>query len=340
MLTGVDVSHHQGEIAWPQVRAAGYDFMLCKVTQGLGFEDARWRANRDGARAAGLVPGCYHFLERDSGGRQARRFAALVGDPAGHLVALDAETPGARPDPTYADVLDFADEWRTVSGGHPLLLYTGRWWWVGHLGDPPAPADVAGLWNSQYNDAPFAAYGGWERETVRQHTSAATVPGVAGSCDANRFAGTLADLLVLTGPQEDAMPLSAEDITAVRQVVNQVVKEEVGKVYALLAKGDDPDPATGDTHPDNLQRVRKDIASQSGALSALEMAVAAVLQQARANGSGLTSLGSQVAQLGTAGLTQEQIDLLARLLHERGVIAGSPTYTTAGPVRFVPEAPA
>ena len=132
------------------------------------------------------------------------------------------------------------------------------------------------------------------------------------------------------------MPLSAEDLKA----IDQLVKARVDAAVGLLIRGDDPDPATGDTHPNSLQRVRADIASQSGALSALEMAVAAVLQQARANGSGLTSLGSQVAQLGTAGLSQEQIDLLARLLHERGVIAGSPTYTTAGPVRLVPEAPA
>jgi GH25 family lysozyme M1 (1,4-beta-N-acetylmuramidase) len=299
MLTGVDVSHHQGEIAWPQVRAAGYDFMLCKVTQGLGFEDARWRANRDGARAAGLVPGCYHFLERDSGGRQARRFAALVGDPAGHLVALDAETPGARPDPTYADVLDFADEWRTVSGGHPLLLYTGRWWWVGHLGDPPAPASVAGLWNSQYNDAPFAAYGGWQAETIRQHTSAATVPGVAGSCDANRFAGTPADLLTLTGPQEELTMADAQQVLDALARLRQDLT-----VYGTTGLE---------------QTVEHSATRQRDTLAALKRVEAA-----------LATLAFTDAQLETLA------ERLAPLVAARVEIAGMPTYTTAGPVVLVP----
>jgi len=206
------------------------------------------------------------------------------------------------------------------------------WHAVCFLGDDtPARDDVTDAGREAVRDTVLHCNAWSDATGVRPHSAFH-----ATACPGDQLRDWVAAGMPLATPKEDDMPLSAEDLKA----IDQLVKARVDAAVGLLIRGDDPDPATGDTHPNSLQRVRADIASQSGALSALEMAVAAVLQQARANGSGLTSLGSQVAQLGTAGLSQEQIDLLARLLHERGVIAGSPTYTTAGPVRFVPEAPA
>ena len=303
MLTGVDVSHHQGTIDWTRVAAAGHDFAICKVSQGLGFADGRWRANLAGLRRTLLVGGGYHFLERGDGAAQARRFRSLLGDPAGLLAALDAETPGAKADPAYADVNAFCGEWYRITRGHPLLVYTGRWWWVGHLGDPPKPPLTAGLWNSQYNDKPFDPYGGWAAETIRQYTSAGQVPGVAGACDVNRFAGTLDGLRALTRPTEG---LSMADAQAIL---------------------------------DKLQRLREDLTVRG--TTGLEQTVEHFADRQRKTGAALSRLEAAVEVLEgkvdkigeplpiQVGLSAEQVDLLAKLLAGYQQLAGFPTLTAA-----------
>jgi GH25 family lysozyme M1 (1,4-beta-N-acetylmuramidase) len=236
-LTGIDVSHHQGAVDWPKVATASYSFAVVKVSQGLGYEDPAWQANTQGAARAGLVVGWYHFLERGDGAGQAARFRSLIGPPAGHLTAVDCETPGTKPDPAYEDVLEFVAEWARRSGGHPLLLYTGRWWWVGRIGDPPAPPGVAGLWNSQYNQLPYRPYGGWAAETVRQYTSAAAVPGVAGDCDCNWFDGTAADLASLTRPEELAMADAQAILDALKQLRQDLVVDGTLGLADSVEKG-------------------------------------------------------------------------------------------------------
>lgn len=67
-LRGIDVSEHQGEIDWQAVRADGVDFAIVRAgyrgySQGQLFEDAFFRANLEGARAAGLKLGVYFFSQ-------------------------------------------------------------------------------------------------------------------------------------------------------------------------------------------------------------------------------------------------------------------------------------
>ena len=46
-LLGVDVSHFQGVIDWPAVAKSGVQFAMIKATEGTGFVDPRYVANRD-----------------------------------------------------------------------------------------------------------------------------------------------------------------------------------------------------------------------------------------------------------------------------------------------------
>lgn len=93
---GVDVSRYQGEIDWPRVRADGYRFAYVKVSQGVDYLDPRGRANRDGAYAAGMHVGAYHYFEHDRDGEaQARHFSAAIGEDVPRLTpAVDFETSG------------------------------------------------------------------------------------------------------------------------------------------------------------------------------------------------------------------------------------------------------
>ncbi|MDZ5696806.1 GH25 family lysozyme [Chelativorans sp. M5D2P16] len=59
---GVDVSRWQGEIDWPSLRAHGANFAFIKATDGIDHLDPMFRKNWEGARAAGIMRGAYHFF--------------------------------------------------------------------------------------------------------------------------------------------------------------------------------------------------------------------------------------------------------------------------------------
>jgi lysozyme len=79
-ITGLDVSHHQGNIDWQKVAdTRKYTFVYIKATEGHDFTDDLFKQNWQGAKAAGLQVGAYHFFSvRSSGQEQAELFIANV----------------------------------------------------------------------------------------------------------------------------------------------------------------------------------------------------------------------------------------------------------------------
>ena len=97
-LTGIDVSHFQGEVDWQAV--AGVRFAFIKATEGLADIDPRFRQNWQDSRAAGLLRGAYHFLHPNLDARQqAAHFLSVVNlDDDALPPALDVEvTDGVDP---------------------------------------------------------------------------------------------------------------------------------------------------------------------------------------------------------------------------------------------------
>ena len=94
-VRGVDVSHHQGAIAWPELAARGVRFAFVKATEGRDFKDTRFARNQEEAAKAGLAVGAYHFfLCGKPGAEQARNFIDTVPEDAGALPpVLDMECP-------------------------------------------------------------------------------------------------------------------------------------------------------------------------------------------------------------------------------------------------------
>src|SRR5262249_30419769 len=60
-VLGIDVSHHQGPIDWPQVAVAGVGFAYIKATEGKDLSDPMFRVHWRAADAAGIPRGAYHF---------------------------------------------------------------------------------------------------------------------------------------------------------------------------------------------------------------------------------------------------------------------------------------
>lgn len=67
-VLGIDVSYHQGDIDWQQVKEGGVEFAMIRIgyrgyETGLLNEDVNARANYQGAKAAGLKVGVYFFSQ-------------------------------------------------------------------------------------------------------------------------------------------------------------------------------------------------------------------------------------------------------------------------------------
>lgn len=129
---GIDVSHHQGTIAWRELPSQGVDFAYIKATEGGDHRDRAFAANWSGARDAGIARGAYHFFTLcRSGADQAANFIAAVPADADALPpAVDLEHLGncSRELPRDAFHKELGDYIRLVEGRYrrPVLLYLTR----------------------------------------------------------------------------------------------------------------------------------------------------------------------------------------------------------------------
>lgn len=96
---GIDVSHHQGSIAWAKLPRQGVDFAYIKATEGADHVDSRFSINWRAADAAGIRRGAYHFFTLCRSGReQAAHFVRYVpAESAALPPAVDLEFPGNCP---------------------------------------------------------------------------------------------------------------------------------------------------------------------------------------------------------------------------------------------------
>lgn len=80
MIKGIDVSHYQGHVDWPHMKAVGNEFCFLKATEGIGYTDSQFHANWINAPKAGLLTGAYHFFHPNMDpGAQADHFLKVVG---------------------------------------------------------------------------------------------------------------------------------------------------------------------------------------------------------------------------------------------------------------------
>jgi lysozyme len=126
---GIDVSHHQGAIAWRELPSQGVDFAYVKASEGGDHRDRAFAANWAGARRAGIARGAYHFFTLcRSGADQAANFIAAVPVDADALPpAVDLENLGNCSRKVSAEAFhrELADYLRRVEDRYrkPVLLY-------------------------------------------------------------------------------------------------------------------------------------------------------------------------------------------------------------------------
>ena len=218
-IYGIDVHPvYQAGLNIEQVRAEGFDFIAVKLSEGTDTYPGQDWLRR--AKACGLLPAGYHYLQPGNENAQAQVFAGQLRQ-AGVSGMLDAEAlaaDGKTPTLTIAGIRKFLN--CAVSCGVSIpLLYLPNWYWQ-RIGSP----DLTGLprlWASSYVGSGgyatavyesvtpryWAAYGGL-RVTVLQFTDRALVAGQ--NIDANAFMGTRNELAAILSP---SAPPKGEDVT-------------------------------------------------------------------------------------------------------------------------------
>jgi lysozyme len=192
---GTDVSKYQRSVDWASARDAGISFAFIKATEGGDRVDDKFRTHWDGAKAAGIPRGAYHFYYFcRPAAEQAEWFIRNVPrDPTAMPPVLDMEwnhlSPSCKLRPPAATVQRemkiFLDIVEKHYGKRPIIYTSIDFFDDNQLasfrGYPYWLRSVAGHPTSRYGSHPFVFW---------QYTGTGKVPGIRGDADINVFNGS------------------------------------------------------------------------------------------------------------------------------------------------------
>lgn len=176
---GIDVSYHQGDIDWAQVKASG--IVQFAFVRGGSFNsgiDACFYKNMDGAVKNGIPVGIYVYSYATNAAQAAQEGLFAVSCARSYPVSLplvfDIEgntIKNASPETLQAMISSFCSI--VESAGYTPMVYSSKNNFVDRIGSIPQDK-----WVAQYATAcqyPNPAF--W------QYTSSGTIPGIAGKVD-------------------------------------------------------------------------------------------------------------------------------------------------------------
>src|SRR5690606_11790757 len=180
---GVDVSSHQGNVAWPTLWNSGVRWAYAKATEGTYYRNPYYAQQYGGSYDVGMIRGAYHFATPDtsSGATQADYFV----DHGGGWSADGRTLPGALDmewnpygDDCYGKsassmvswIRDFMNQYRARTGRYPVL-YTSTSWWKLCTGNYSGFAATTPLWIARYASTAGELPAGWSYYTMWQYTS-------------------------------------------------------------------------------------------------------------------------------------------------------------------------
>lgn len=192
---GIDVSEHDGEIDWDKVKAAGIDFAILRAgyrgsVTGVLVEDAGFRDNLYGARAAGLDIGISFFSQAITEAEaieEASVVLHLLGDRIPEYpVYLISQGAGEQ---SRAIGLEKEDRTRVVqafcrtivNGGLQAGVYASRTWCEQKLN--MSDLEAYSVWVGEHRKSPL--YQGYYQ--MWQYTDECKVDGIKEPVNANMF---------------------------------------------------------------------------------------------------------------------------------------------------------
>ncbi len=194
-IHGIDVSHHQSNIDWEDVKAmqiknVQIGFSFIKATEGADNIDDKFKANWRKSKACGMARGAYHFFNPYKSGReQARNYIEMVKLQPGDLPpVLDVEQIYRV---SKTDLQQRVHEWLQIVESHykvKPIIYTGADFYTQYLA---GKFDDYPLWVAHYfvRDKPRVK----RHWTFWQHNEGGHVNGIGTSVDFNVFNGDSTD---------------------------------------------------------------------------------------------------------------------------------------------------
>ncbi|MFF8654688.1 lysozyme [Streptomyces huasconensis] len=193
---GVDVSSHQGNVAWSTLWNSGVKWAYVKATEGTYYENPYFAQQYNGSYNVGMIRGAYHFATPDtaSGASQANYFASNGGgwsrDGRTLPGALDIEwNPygaacyGKSQSAMVSWIRDFLTTYKARTG-RDAVIYTATSWWKQCTGNYSGFGASNPLWIARYDTSPGELPAGWGFHTMWQYTSSGPTVG-----DHNKFNG-------------------------------------------------------------------------------------------------------------------------------------------------------
>ncbi|MFT3788058.1 MAG: glycoside hydrolase family 25 protein [Tepidisphaeraceae bacterium] len=197
---GIDVSSYQTSINWTSVKSAGIDFAYVKATEGATYDSPTFTTQMNGATAAGVLAGAYHFARYDnnSASTEASHFLSVAGSymANGYLrpvVDVEVSTTLTKAQ-VSAWVNTFSNAILAAKGVRPLV-YTGVSYASTKLDSTVTQWDN---WMANYPASPNPQTGApsgttpWSGWKIWQYTQTGTVSGISGNVDRDVFNGDLA----------------------------------------------------------------------------------------------------------------------------------------------------
>ncbi|PZH01553.1 lysozyme [Streptomyces sp. NTH33] len=195
---GVDVSGHQGNVAWSTLWNSGVRWAYTKATEGTYYTNPYFAQQYNGSYNTGMIRGAYHFATPDttSGAVQANYFV----DHGGGWSRDGRTLPGVLDiewnpygDACYGKsasamtgwIADFLNTYRARTG-RDAVIYTATNWWTQCTGNYGGFAAGNPLWIARYASDPGPLPAGWGYYTMWQYTSSGPTVG-----DHDRFNGAL-----------------------------------------------------------------------------------------------------------------------------------------------------
>ncbi|MFJ9578396.1 lysozyme [Streptomyces sp. NPDC101191] len=193
---GVDVSSHNGNVAWQTLWNSGVKWAYVKATEGTYYKNTYFTQQYNGSYNVGMIRGTYHFATPDTttGAAQADYFVNNGGgwSKDGRTLpgALDIEwNPygatcyGKTQSGMVAWIRDFVDRYKARTGRDPVI-YTATSWWTQCTGNYGGFAGANPLWIARYASEVGTLPAGWGYYTMWQYTSSGPTVG-----DHNHFNG-------------------------------------------------------------------------------------------------------------------------------------------------------
>ena len=183
-LSGIDISSHNGEIDFAEVKNAGVNFVFIKSTEGANFKDSKFERNYVLALENKFFLGTYHFFRFDVDGiEQANNFMSAVGDKYFDMpLVIDVEEHGNPyvfiKSKVVRELRDMVDE--LIANNYKVMFYTNKDGYnefiKGNFDDYP-------LWLCAFSKPEGIDW------TIWQYSHWGEVDGIKGEVDLNIFYG-------------------------------------------------------------------------------------------------------------------------------------------------------